>query len=361
MKRIILLLLSAIPFALELPYCYRAMRSSPPEHWNWCFFLAALLLILLALPGLLRNRTIAPLPHAPARFLIFLPVILLLLGGYYRQIHFLVLVAGIFLMFSMVLCLYGWQVAAHLLPATGMLLVSLPNTGFLMASLFPFSSLLLKILAALCCCLLALFVLCMKKRIPTPSAFLFWILAAFVAVGYLFSDTPPSLSVALLPDFTPLLSPHFAGITDAISQGDIQFFGKSRIKRFLFNGEDDKSINVLEIGNIVNIHKIHPVVFCLRASGFQTLSERSIRWSDKEQNIWDIREILAERNGSKHLFWQWFSTPKKSTASFLLFRTIYKQEDNWTVYLIGTPVTESYEQSHRVLGLFVQDFLSPVP
>ena len=352
----LLLLLSAIPFVLELPYCYHAMRSAPPEHWNWCFFLAAAILVFLVIPKLRRSPA-APFPPAPVRFLILLPAFLLLFGGYFRQIHFLVLVSGILLMLSMVLCLYGWQIAAPLLPAAGMLLLSLPNTGFLMASVFPFGSLHLKLVAALCCCLLVPLVYCMKKRIPDPSALLFWVLAALVFFGYLFSETSPAPSAPLLPDFSPLISPHFTGIADTVTQGDFQFFGNSRINRFLFNDKDERIINVLEVGDIENIHQIHPVVFCLRASAFQTLSERTIPWTDGEQNPWSIREILAQRNGEKYLFWQWYSTPRQSTSSFLLFRSIYTQEDNWTVYLIGTPVTDAYEQSHRLLGLFIRDFL----
>ena len=353
----ILLFLSAIPLLLELPYCFQAMKSSPPENWNWCFLFGAVALFIVLLPHL--RKACSSCEFSFQRLLFVLPALLLLAGGVFRHIHFLVLVSGILLLLSMALSLFGGQVALYLLPVAGMLLLFLPNTGFLLATVFPWNALPLKICAALFFIALVPLVLSWKARLLSPSTFLFTTIAILIVAGYFVSTNPPALEQPLLPDFTPLLTQNFRGITDTVTEGDFQFFGKSKIDRFLYyRKDDDTSVSVLTVGEIDNIHQVHPVVFCLRAGGYRTLSEQSIRWPEESAQPWNIREILAQRNEQKVLFWQWFSTAEKSTASFLLFRSLYSSADNWTVFLIGTPVRDSYEQSHKVLGQFVKDFLS---
>ncbi len=71
----------------------------------------------------------------------------------------------------------------------------------------------------------------------------------------------------------------------------------------------------------------------------------------------DVLEILAERQGRRRLFWQWYSTPSRSTGSFLLFRTIFSQKDNWSAFIVDTPVGDSLEERRETLHRFVAAFM----
>ena len=71
----------------------------------------------------------------------------------------------------------------------------------------------------------------------------------------------------------------------------------------------------------------------------------------------DVLEILAERQGRKRLFWQWYSTPTRSTGSFLLFRTLYSPKDDWSAFIVDTPVADSLEERRETLHRFVGEFM----
>ncbi len=365
MKRLrapILMLLAATPFCLKLPYCFRGMRSAPPEHWNWCFLLAAAALAAAAVPRL-RRAAASPVPWSAWRLLPLLVGLLAALAGWLRHIHYLALVGAILLPWSMALCLYGWQCAAALLPAAGMLLLFLPNTGYLLSILLPGSALLLKTIAAAALAALAALLHWRRTPVPAPETCLFWSLAALIAAGYFVSNQPMAAGPPLNPDFTALLSGGFRGVAEEATPQDAQFYGRSTIRRFLFARSDGAPVHVLAVGDIDNIHQVHPVAFCLRASGYRILSERTVRWrpDDPKGESWEVREILAEGRSGRQLFWQWYSTPRKSTANFLLFRASYRADDGWTAFLVGTPVGDAPEESHRRLAALIRAFLPATP
>ena len=68
-------------------------------------------------------------------------------------------------------------------------------------------------------------------------------------------------------------------------------------------------------------------------------------------------ELLVERNGEQFIFWQWYSSPSCSTPSFLLFRMLYSPKDDWSVFILSTPVRDSLEASQKQLRTFLHDFL----
>ncbi len=221
-RNILLLLLCALPFALELPYCFHAMRSAPPEHWNWCFLLASVLLFLAAIPEIFKhrreNKDQAPPCNSPLRFLLLLPPALLLAVGYLQHIHFLLLIGGILLVFALICILYGWGLAAYLIPGMGMLFLFLPNVGMLLATVIPLDSILLKVLASLIPLALAVLFHFVKPSGISPSALLFWLLAGIIALCYLLPGSDSILNPPLLPDFTPLISRDFRGIADTVTE-----------------------------------------------------------------------------------------------------------------------------------------------
>lgn len=361
LKHILFLAAASLPFVCELPYAWRAMRVSPAERWNWCFALWA---IVLFLAGAAWNRwKEAPSDHKstasiPLRFALLAPAVLLLSLGYCRHIHLAILLGGIMLPMSLANVFYGWQVLRVLLPACGVLVLFCPSVGIWLSTLLPLNGILLKLLLAGGFTLLfPLLVSNSLTHFPVEKT-LFCAIALLLAAGYWLNGQLLTRQPPLRPQFDSLLSSQFRGIQEPGDERDRQFFGSSNIQRYLFQDGKQHPIQVLAISDIDNIHNVHPAIYCLRCSGYQILSETSRLFPpDGRLPQIEVLEILAEFHGEKILFWQWYSTPSFSTCNFLLFRMLYSKKDNWSAFILNTPVRYSLETTQFQLRTFLQDFL----
>jgi hypothetical protein len=361
LKHILFLAAASLPFVCELPYAWRAMLVSPAERWNWCF---ALWSIVLFLAGAAWNRwKEAPSDQksttsTPLRFALLAPAVLLLSLGYFRHIHMAILLGGIMLPMSLANVFYGWRVLRVLLPACGVLVLFCPSVGIWLSTLLPLNGILLKLLLAGGFTLLfPLLVSNLLTHFPVEKT-LFCAIALLLAAGYWLNGQLLTRQPPLRPQFDSLLSSQFRGIQEPEDERDRQFFGNSNIQRYFFQDEKKQPFQVLAISDIDNIHNVHPTTYCLRSSGYQILSETS-RFFPPDDHLPQIEvlEILADFHGEKNLFWQWYSTPSFSTCNFLLFRMLYSKKDNWSVFILNTPVRYSLETTRFQLRTFLQDFL----
>ena len=361
LKHILFLAAASLPFVLELPYAWRAMRVSPAERWNWCFAIWAIVLFLAGAawnrweetPSDQKSTTTTPLCFA-----LLVPAVLLLSLGYYRHIHLAILLGGIMLPMSLAYVFYGWRVLRVLLPACGVLVLFCPSVGIWLSTLLPLNGILLKLLlAGVFTLFFPLLVSNLLTHFPVEKA-LFCAIALLLAAGYWLNGQFLTRQPPLRPQFDSLLSSRFRGIQEPEDERDRQFFGNSNIQRYLFQDEKKHPIQVLAISDIDNIHNVHPAIYCLRCSGYQILSETSRLFPpDDHLPPIEVLEILAELHGEKILFWQWYSTPSFSTCNFLLFRMLYSKKDNWSVFILNTPVRYSLETTRFQLRAFLQDFL----
>ena len=385
MKRgqsIVLLCVSSLPFVLELPYAWRAMRISSVERWNWCFALWAVLLaisgVLLlrkkasvavnldACPGNLADGSMDEPPVLKSerehnevwRFVGLLPALFFLLFGYVKHIHLAILLGGILLPYTLAGCLLGRRILLPLLPSCGLLVLFCPSIGVLLSTLFARDGILLKALCAVAfSALLPILLYCRMPKINL-EALLFVGIALLVVAGYWIRARAVSRHPALQPVFDELVSPRFRGVQEVVSVSDRQFFGESDIKRFLFNDQNGHVIQVLVVSRIDNIHQIHPTSYCLRVSGFQTMVEHARLLPSKENcPVAVVLETLAERSHERHLFWQWFSTSEYSTSNFLLFRTLYSPANDWSVFLIDVQLNDTLDDGQQLLHDFISDFI----
>ena len=361
LKHILFPAAASLPFVCELPYVWRAMRVSPAERWNWCFALWA---IVLFLAGAAWNRwKEAPADRkstisSPWRFALLAPAVLLLSLGYWRHIHLAILLGGIMLPMSLATIFHGWRVLRVLLPACGVLVLFCPSVGIWLSTLLPLDGTLLKLLLAGGFTLLfPLLVSNSLTHFPVEKA-LFCAIALLLAAGYWLNGQFLTRQPPLRPQFASLLSSQFRGIREPEDERDRQFFGNSNIQRYFFQDEKKHPFQVLAISDIDNIHNVHPTTYCLRCSGYQILSETSRLFPpDGHLPQIEVLEILAEFHGEKILFWQWYSTPSFSTCNFLLFRMLYSKKDDWSVFVLNTPVRSSLEATRFQLRAFLQDFL----
>ncbi len=382
-----LCLAASLPFVCELPYVWRAIRTSPAERWNWCFALWAILLLLAGLAWYRRKEASVaqePSDAAPAPSSLvqaadthedahedasaaqkdapapepFVPALLLLALGYFRHIHLAVLLGGILLPWSLVGIFYGGRLLRLLLPGCGVLALFCPSIGIWLSTFLPMDGFLLKLLLALF--LTMLFPVQagnLLTRIPLEKT-LFCAIALLLAAGYWFNGQFLTRQPPQLPRFDSLITPQFRGIQESTDERDRQFFGNSNIRRYLFQDASHHPFQVLAVSQIDNIHNVHPTVYCIRVGGYRILSEASRSFpADGDLTPLHVQEILAEHHGEQTLFWQWYSTPAASTHNFLLFRMLYSPKDDWSVFILSTPVRYSLEASQKQLRTFLQDFL----
>ncbi len=360
MKRLlptIAILISLLPFAVELPYCFSAMKSSPAERLNWCFLLGAIILAALVLPKIIKGGRPKP-SFAPLKCITLVPPMLMLLFGIVKHIHLAILLGGALLPCSAIYCIYGWRELFLLAPAFGTLVLSIPNVGLLLSSVLGFDSILIKTIAALLLAAAIPFFYILKNPVPKPTTTFFCLFAILVALAYLAGGHySAALRPSVMPDFSKLIFNDFRGIQQRESPRDKRFYGDSDIRRFTFT-DGNNIVNILQVSKIQNIHNVHPTTFCIRISGYDIVSEQTFHIpQDGKRPAFDVQEIVAQKNNQRHIFWQWYSTPEKSTASFLLFRTMYSSDGNWTAFLADTPANESIEQSRKALQSLIQGFI----
>ena len=355
---ILTLLLSLVPFALKLPYCFGAMKASPAERYDWCFLVGAFFLAALSLPKIFADG-FPKVDFKPLKCVVAIVPLLMVLFGAVRNIHLAVLLGGAALPFSIVYCIYGWREFFLLFPAFGMLVLSVPNVGLLLSSVLGGGDLLIKVvIAVLLVAAIPLFYI-LRNPVPKPSTAVFCSLAALIFLAYLASGHySAALRPPVAPDFGRLISDGFRGIQQIDVSNYKNFYGDSDIRLFSFSNNDGNISNVLQVSKIQNIHNVHPTTFCVRIGGYGIVSEQTLHLPSKENApAFDVQEIVAERNGRKHIFWQWYSTPQKSTASFLLFRTLYSSDGGWTAFLMEAAANDSVEDTREMLHQMILAFM----
>ena len=334
------------------------MKSSPAERLNWCFLIGTFFIAALAIPKIIEDG-IPKTTFAPLKCITLLPPALLVLFGIVKNIHLAILLGGVLLPCSAIYCIYSWRELFLLSPAFGVLILSIPNVGLLFSSVLGFNGQLIKTVIAFLLAMVIPFFYILKKNIPKPSTTLFCSLAILVALAYLASGHySASIHPSVIPNFGKLIFNDFRGIQQGDSSQFINFYGDSDIRRFIFTDNNNNIINILQVSKIKNIHNVHPSTFCIRVAEYSILSEQTLHIPQKgKQPAFDVQDIVAQKSNSKHIFWQWYSTPEKSTASFLLFRTLYSSNGNWTALLVDAPINESIENTRQLLQNLIQGFM----
>lgn len=373
--------LSLIPLLLEMPYVFRTMGNSPLESKNYVFLLLAIAQVAFAIFMGHKNNTLkldGKLNTACLLITLFSAACLAV--SWYKLVHLAVIISSIGLFWSVTCIVYSWPTACALLPACAMFLLGVPSTGFLLGNATGLNGLAAKaLLAAVLLPLTPL--LSSPKYCPPPAALLYAGTALAIAACYGMKMTTGRLAPPLMTHFKTLAADGFHGTDMAISEADKTFYGNSDISRFLFSDAEGHAIHVLEVANVADIHAIHPMAYCLRASGYTLESEQTFaittlpnlrrshltlpnlqmnhltdsRTSHGNSQIF-INEIVSSRGGRRSLHWQWYTTPEHSTASFLLFRSIYSPAENWRMIHVSTDLASTPEKSRLRLQHFLQAF-----
>ena len=344
MIKVILLILSAIPLACQIPYFIQAWSGSRLDRWDWIYYLLG----IGAMIGALYDRK-------PGKFdwrgvVLLLVMLALTFSTSYHQINALSIAAAVGVIFAAAWSLGAWAFAYALLPAIFILLMGTPSSSYHISLLLNspvWAAWSVKLLLTLGCFAWVWGNRKFKWQIKPGTLFF---TAAVLATGLLLMHTKELYFTgkAFTPDF-PVKAGAFFGRSIEPDNNTRRFFATSTVRQYRYI-KNDYDISVLAVKCGKNIHEIHPASHCLRTSLWKVNDEKLHYLQDN----FAVTQIDAQKGSSRYLVWVWFSSEEFSTPSFLGFRRQFKVKGNYFTYQISVPVYENREKSQAVLLDFVK-------
>lgn len=351
-----LVVLSLVPLLWELPYVFRAMSTSPLEARNHYFILLAIAQAAFALYIGHKHDTLKFSEKPNVAFLSFVLISLACLAvSWHKNVHFAMLLSSTCLFWSSSCTIFNWPTACSLLPSCAMFMLGVPSTGFLLSNATGMSGLAAKTIFAVL--LLLLTPLASSNCRPSPNKLLYFCACLALVASYGMKLTTGRMAPALLLHCSTMSAADFNGTNMEITEADRSYYGQSDIQRYLFLDATGTAIHVLDVSKVADIHSIHPMAYCLRASGLTLESEQTVAIK-ADGRVAYIHEIITSGNGRRYIHWQWYSTPENSTANFLLFRSAYSKADDWRMIQLTTDLTDTPADSRLRLMRFTEAFLS---
>ena len=342
MIKVLLMLCSAIPLCMQIPYLLSAWSSSRLDQWDWIFFImtvpAAAMACKIEKPGKCDWK---------ALFLL-VPSLLAASTLFFHKINALAVASSTLLIFSAVWLLFSWSFACRILPAAVILLLGTPSSSYAISLLLMcpvWMAWLAKFLAATACGALIL----RKKRYDVKLHTLCFTAAALGSCCLLLHSKEIYFEGK---SFVPVFSGHFSdywGRSIEPDENTKRFFVTSTVKQFRYTGNDtDISVLAVKCGN--DIHEIHPAGHCLRTGRWMIHSEKTLYLQDN----FAVTEIDAEKGSDRFLIWVWYSSDRFSTPGFLGFRRHFRSGGNYYTCQISTPVHKDVAQSRTELEKFIR-------
>ena len=344
------LLLAWTPFAIIFKQLLSSFNESALEQYNWIYLLFFLFFYLPLLSKIIFRKT--EKIYLPAIFFIILSAGIIFLG-WHKNINALTCVGTIIFSWGMHALLLGENFAVRAgIPFCIAMLVT-PSLGYNGAMLFDCKASWIRPMLLVLLLFPGLY-LYLKQEIPRLRTIIFYLLGALSLAGYFVSINtmrlapPLNLAIKNLPANTYLV------LKADISDGDRNFFGSSKINRYEFIDQAQQPIGLLSVGEIANIHSIHPAGYCLRTMRREIISEdiENILINDCE---YLVTSIVFIQDGKRYLLWQYFSDDRASTGNFFSFRNHYTPRQPWTMYQIMTPENHDPAQAKARLQKLLTD------
>ncbi|MEG1980440.1 MAG: hypothetical protein RR060_06910 [Victivallaceae bacterium] len=349
-KLLLILLIGWAPFFIEFHQLLASYKNSALERYNWVYLL---IFMIFYLPLLIRNFLQKPVKvYLPAIILVLLSGGIIILG-FEKNIHALTGAGTICFAWSIHALMLGENFAVRSGAPFAVALLTTPSLGYHAAILFDCNAAWIRPILLLLLLFPAIF-LCFKEQLPKLRTIIFYLLGFLALAGYFVSiDTmrlapPLNLAIKNLPPNA------YQVLKDDISEGDRKFFGPSKISRYNFLDQTQQPIGLLSVGEIANIHNIHPAGYCLRTMRREIVSEdiENITINDRE---YLVTAIIFLQDGRRYLLWQYFSDDRASTGNFFSFRNHYTPRQPWTMYQIMTPENNNLPQAKARLQQLLTD------
>ena len=360
--RVILIILSAIPLALKVPYLIRAWGISPLDSRDFVFWLAALAWSGAVAWYCSRDTTEGRSSmYRPAAVAVMLAFLVFWFWGEKWEINAVSVISGIFLLGSGIWLGWGWSCCEKFIPALILALLGCPSssywTEYYLGAVLGIPWLTgfeMKLLFGIGLVTVWLLVKTYLRRSVSLSGAMFFsatglvVILMLTGVNYLPPEKPLFLN-------TELKSGEWLGEIQPLTELDRNFFAGCEIsRRIYFDATNYVSVLFIKTGK--DIHQIHPIGICLRSVGIEVLSQRQVLIPEVHLQC---EALTVVSNRQKYLIYAWFSCPNFSTGNFKLFRNQWHRIRNWQVYQIMTPVGNDEKEARHRLNNFIATFKEP--
>ncbi|MBE6366556.1 MAG: exosortase-associated EpsI family protein [Lentisphaerae bacterium] len=344
MKKLVLLLASAVPLGVNCAYLLEAWRSSRLDQFDWIFYLLTVPAVAVAL----RKEKLGKCDFT-ALFLL-LPMLAGALTTAYHQINALGVATAVLTIYAAFWLLFSWQSAALLLPAAVIMLLGTPSSSYAVSLVLMvpvYAAWGIKFLLAAGCLLWIWgnwkFAWRIKKSTVVFTAAVLGSSCLLLHTGEIYFE-----GKSLVPEFAAHVG-EFWGRDIQVDENTRRFFVTSQVRQYRYTKVNiDISVLAVQCGS--DIHEIHPASHCLRTS----------RWTVNSENIYYLQdnfavtEIDAQKGRNRYLVWVWYSSEKFSTPGFLGFRRHFRPGGKYYTYQIAIPVYSELEKSRNELQNFVR-------
>ena len=344
MKKLLFLIVSAVPLALQIPYLVSAWRNSRLDQWDWIFYLAAIPAMLYA------ARKKAGIKWDLGALFLLIPMLGLALGIPFHKVNALGVAASVMVIFAAVWLGYSRRTAGALLPGTVIMLLGTPSSSYALSVLLMcpvWMAWTVKFLLAIAGVLWLAGNERFNWQLKMGTIFF---AAAMAGSGFLLLHSKELYfeGRSFIPEFTGHVA-EFWGRSIEPDDNTKRFFVTSTVKQYRYT-RNNVDVSVLAVKCGKDIHEIHPASHCLRTSFWNITAEKSLYL----QNDFAVTEIEAEKGANRFLIWVWYSSEAFSTPGFLGFRRHFRSEGNYYTYQISTRIQNDTEQSRTELRNFIR-------
>ncbi|OQA87435.1 MAG: hypothetical protein BWY31_00805 [Lentisphaerae bacterium ADurb.Bin242] len=343
------ILLSMLPLGPEILRLIPVWKNSPMDRYDFLYLVtgAVLLLFLLLLHAGKEadKRDYKAIPFLLGSFAVFS-------YGIYASLNLFYFCGVVGFSFCLVWLFYGWRLFWRILPAGGLLILSIPTSAIAMFPPMIWNWVILK------CCfgsLLLLFAVTAEflNLCPNWRHGIFYItLIAFLNLSLADNHQLPSGETMYL-NTNRMNFQDYIGSKQELSDFDKRFFaGNRRTERTVFFAKNGDFISLLSFDSGSSVHNLHPPSVCLLSAGWE-LEKVIPRRTVVNGRYFAFEEILAVSGGKRFLFYAWYSNDEISTGSYLRFRSLWHPSDTWRVYQVMTPILTTREAAEKILNNFV--------
>jgi|GEM_PF-3243323 len=341
--------LSVLPLTLEIYRLIPVWKNSPMDRYDFLYLLlgTALLLILIPLHAEkeAEKRDFMAIPFLLGSFAVFS-------YGIYASLNLFYFCGVVGFSLSLVWLFYGWHLFWRLLPAGGLIVLSIPTTSIAMFPPIIWNWIILK------CCfgsLLVLFALTAEFLDLCPGwrhGIFYMALTAFLCLS-LADNTRLPVGNAMYLDTSRMNFQDYIGSKQELSDFDKRFFsGNRKTERSVYFAKNGDFISLLSFESGSSVHNLHPPSVCLLSAGWE-LEKITPRRISLNGHSFAFEEIVAFSGSKRFLFYAWYSDATTSTGSYLRFRSLWHPDDIWWVYQLMTPIVTTREDAETTLNNFV--------
>lgn len=358
--KLIITLVSFIPFFYKLGYLFDAWQYSPLDQKDYIFWMAALFLTACLLVWNYKKSSREPEGLDYYGFFMLGAAAALLAASFMKDINSAFLAGSLLFVAGGCWVVWGWRTLWMLFPVFFIAGLGLPSTTYWISFLFRdivqgVSGFSIKLCFASVAAIWFALCLCFPKKIFIRPEPFFFCLAIFIfVIGYIQVSGPAPHGAPIRLSIKPGAA-NWLGENLPLSDLDESIQGKNISRRYLHFSRSNIDVGTLSVELRNDLHGVHPTALCLATARWEIVSNTQELLKTR-YGILSAVKIVAERNGKRALFLAWYTNDSFSTGSFISFRKSWHYNETWYIYQITTPIITNETDAEKALLNFINTF-----